>query len=418
MVVRTIEILLEYFSIMYCLYKIPKEKIRINVGMILVFVIEWMLMVFFQDEIVLWVKKFLVYGSILLYSRIFISKSWKKTTKIVGLMTVIISTLQLIFLFIVTLCFGKEKYLGMIVNALVFLSCILWKEKYSKIIANTLKKINGLVLMAVMYFLVLLKALYLCDVRGTINVNDSIQLWFEILVLSVLFIFLLNEENKTRQKTKELQMYQLYNQAFEETISTIRIRQHEFENHINAIKCMRYSIKNKEKLLSAQEQYCNDVLQESKIENLLKLKLEPALIGFLYAKLTTAEEKGILVEYKIDPIEIAGRIKPYEMIELVGVLFDNAIEALGHNGNKRIIMKLLNNENGFLLEIANLSRIYTNTEIEQFCVCGYSTKKNGNQHGIGLARVKEITNKVNATLLIKNQTYQNENYLCFRIYFE
>ena len=121
------------------------------------------------------------------------------------------------------------------------------------VLGDTLKKINGLVLMAVMYFLVLLKALYLCDVRGTINVNDSIQLWFEILVLSVLFIFLLNEENKTRQKTKELQMYQLYNQAFEETISTIRIRQHEFENHINAIKCMRYSIKNKEKLLSAQE---------------------------------------------------------------------------------------------------------------------------------------------------------------------
>ena len=88
MVVRTIEILLEYFSIMCCLYKIPKEKMRINVGMILVFIIEWMLMVFFQDEIVLWVKKFSVYGSILLYSRIFISKSWKKTTKIVGLMTV------------------------------------------------------------------------------------------------------------------------------------------------------------------------------------------------------------------------------------------------------------------------------------------------------------------------------------------
>ena len=248
---------------------------------------------------------------------------------------------------------------------------------------------------------------------GYVSIEESIRFAVETVVLNILFVLWFHAENMSKQNTKELQMYHLYNKAFEETIQMIRIRQHEFENHINAIKCMRYSINNQEELLLAQENYCNDVLRGSHIEKLLKLSMEPALIGFLYAKITTAEERGVHVEYKIEPIDLGETIKIYEMIELIGVLFDNAIEALEKNENRKIVLMLVNSRDGLMLEIANTSRIYTNNEIEKFCLAGYSTK--GERRGIGLARVKEIVKKINAELLIQNQMYDDENYLAFII---
>ena len=243
----------------------------------------------------------------------------------------------------------------------------------------------------------------------------ALQFWVCMLGLIVVVAFWTHAEMNNQHKMKELKMYELYNQAFEETITTIRARQHEFENHINAIKCMQYTIGSREQLLFAQEQYCNMVLEECSLSKLLKLKMEPALVGFLYAKMTKMKEKGILVEYDISPIDIRGRIEVYEMIELIGIFLDNALEALEESDFRKVLIEILNDKNGFIVEIANTSRIYTNVEMEQFFSYGYSTKGTG--RGCGLNRVKEIVKKANAELLIQNRSIDTQNYLCFSVCF-
>ena len=59
------------------------------------------------------------------------------------------------------------------------------------------------------------------------------------------------------------------------------------------------------------------------------------------------------------------------------------------------------------------SNLYS--EIEKFCVRGYSTK--GMNRGMGLTRVKEIVMRINATLMICNKEYIDDNYLCFEVIF-
>lgn len=76
---------------------------------------------------------------------------------------------------------------------------------------------------------------------------------------------------------------------------------------------------------------------------------------------------------------------------------------------------LFEKSEGVILEVANISKIFSNTEIEKFCSYGYSTK--GDKRGVGLSRVKEITKKSNAILLIQNQRYNEENFLCFKVCF-
>lgn len=270
-------------------------------------------------------------------------------------------------------------------------------------------------IIAILFFVMVFRLFHLCNENGYVDLEMAMQFLFYILGLSIVSTFWIHAEISNKHKMKELQMYELYNQAFEEAITTIRIRQHEFENHINAIKCMQYTIDNREQLLFAQEQYCNKVLEESSLSKLLKLKMEPALVGFLYAKVTKMKEKGILIEYDITPIDIRGRIEVYEMIELIGILLDNALEALEESAFRKVLIKILNDKNGFIVKIANASRIYTNAEIEQFFSYGYSTKGTG--RGCGLNRVKEIVKKANAELLIQNRSIDTQNYLCFSVCF-
>lgn len=416
MVVRTIEMLLEYVCIILCIYRIAKEKVRINKCLILIFLLEWVLATLVNKGAMSLQVKLLIYLSILIYTKRYVVKNWGNTIKVYALMTVVIFSLQLIFLYIVTIFFDNEQYVGMVINILIAMFLILWNEKYWKHILKRLNNKLGLVIIVFVYILNLIKVLVLCKRNGYIVFSDSIQIWIEMIVLSVALIIWFNEEHKNRHNEKELKIYEMYNQTFEETIMTIRMRQHEFENHINAIKCMKYTIHNLDELLLAQEQYCEEILKENKINDLLKIRLEPALIGFLHVKITTALDAGIIIEYDIHPIVIKGKIRVYEMIEVIGILFDNALEALAGEDNKKMQLRLLESTEGIVLEVANVSRIFSNTEIEKFCCYGYSTK--GNKRGVGLSRVKEIVKKSDAILLIQNQKYNEENFLSFKVCFK
>lgn len=418
MIVRTIEMLLEYMATILCLYKISRKKFQIDIYIPLLFLIDFTVLLLIDKGVMTSIYKLIVYVCILIYTRSKIENTWKAAIKDYVLVMLSMMVLQYMIYFILSALrvpLGKMKIRGIIINCLICCFLVVWKESYFKLICKKLKELGrgGIILvLAISCY----RLLFICNRYGIVSAETIIQFCVEILALSLALALWISSERENRQKARELQMYMMYNQAFEDTIDTIRIRQHEFKNHINAIKCMKYTISNQEELLLAQEQYCDDVLKDSKIGSLLKLKMEPVLIGFLYAKITTAEEAGIYIEYEVNPIDIRGKIEVYEIIELIGVLFDNAIEALREKENRKLILKLVNTDGGFVIEIANISRVYLNNEIESFCTYGYSTK--GENRGIGLVRVKEIAKKANATLSIQNQVYEYENYLCFKIQFD
>ena len=416
MIVRTIEMLLEYASIILCIYKAAGERIKFNCWLPSIFIIEWFMIIFLDNKTIAGLGKIIVYIVLVFYIKYKVTQNWEKAIKVYGSVIVTIVILQIILYLLLTFLIPNIQYSGIYINLFSCIIILFGKEKIDKMISTKLRNIKGLLFIILIYSLSFFRIFWIFCQNGYVNEEESIRFSLETVVLSILLILWFSAENSNKHKMKEIKMYEMYTQAFEETITTIRVRQHEFENHINAIKCMRYTIENQEELLIAQEKYCEDVLKESKIGNLLKLRMEPALIGFLYAKITTAEEVGIHIEYEVNPIDIRGRIQVYEIIELIGVLFDNAIEALQEKKNKKLILKLVNTDRGFMIEIANISRVYMNNEIENFWTYGYSTK--GENRGIGLVRAKEIVKKTNAILSIQNQIYEDENYLCFNIRFD
>lgn len=415
MAVRTMEILLEFLATILCVQKLSGIKVKLDIYLGVLFFVDFIILLMIDKGVLVPFWKTIIYFGIMVYIYRSLIKSWKTTTKIFTLVMLYMMIMQYSFYFILGafhIPLGKMQFRGIIIN---FLTCVfleLWKEKYCIFICKWIKKLGKYGIIAVLIFSCI-RLLYLSNRDEIVLAETIIHFCVQMLVLCLAIVMWRSSESESRHKEKELQMYRMYNQAFEETINTIRVRQHEFENHINAIKCMRYTIENHEELLLKQEQYCDAALKNNKIVRLLKLRMEPALIGFLYAKITSCEEKGIYVEYVINSIDLKGRIEVYEMIELIGVLFDNAVEALDNKEDRKIVLKLEDIKSGIRLEVCNLSRVYSYNELEKFCAHGYSTK--GEDRGFGLTRVNEIVKKANATLLIRNKEYFEKNYLCFEV---
>ncbi|MCD8039203.1 MAG: GHKL domain-containing protein [Lachnospiraceae bacterium] len=226
-----------------------------------------------------------------------------------------------------------------------------------------------------------------------------------------MFILWINSENEKRHKAEELRTYQLYTSTFEDAIAAIRMRQHEFDNHINAIRCMQYTIHDSEQLLEEQNKYCDKILQDNKYNKRLKLKTSPILIGYLYSKFTAASAHDIRVDYRIEDISIV-HIEINDLIEIIGILFDNAVEALERQSDREIEVSLLETEGRLIVSVANRSEWKTNSEIEKFFDYGYSTKGEG--HGIGLSRLDVLLKKYKAFLQVENISKNDVNYLCFK----
>ena len=65
-----------------------------------------------------------------------------------------------------------------------------------------------------------------------------------------------------RQKENELRLYQNYLIPLEELVKEIRAKQHEFDNHLNAILNMHLTIDNYEELVAKQSEYITEIARE------------------------------------------------------------------------------------------------------------------------------------------------------------
>ena len=80
--------------------------------------------------------------------------------------------------------------------------------------------------------------------------------------------------------------------ALEELVKEIRAKQHEFDNHLNAILNMHLTIDNYEELVAKQSEYITENAREDdsrKYLPLLKIS-DKILAGFIYSKIVRAPE--------------------------------------------------------------------------------------------------------------------------------
>ncbi|MBO5473942.1 MAG: GHKL domain-containing protein [Lachnospiraceae bacterium] len=210
-------------------------------------------------------------------------------------------------------------------------------------------------------------------------------------------------------------MNRLYYSAYEELVALIRDRQHDIKNHINTIYSIIYTTNSYEELVERQKQYCNFVLESSKETQILLAAGNPLISGFLYQKNQEIKSRGMQVDYKLEKISFPLAATEYEIIEMLGILVDNAIEELAEadHESKKIVIGYTWDEQWDIFYVANTSRNYSTAEIARFFERNYSSKGNG--RGIGLDKMRRKLQQLDGGIKAEMEPYGEAQYLKFSI---
>lgn len=239
-----------------------------------------------------------------------------------------------------------------------------------------------------------------------------------LLFACVVFIFALTGQlNQYKIKSKEieteLRMYKLYSESFQSLIDSIRFKQHEFENHITTIDNLHYMFDTYEELVHEQEKYCQQIINENRFNKLL-LKGNPVIISFLYGKLIEIDKKGIDVTYEISIDDLDIGIPIHRIVELLGNLLKNAVEAIEKTPDlNKIHIHMIEIDDLFEMEIRNESYYIQPNDISCFFTKGYSEK--GANRGLGLYNVNNICQEYGLQIYFENKEIDGKNWLSFKI---
>lgn len=247
-------------------------------------------------------------------------------------------------------------------------------------------------------------------------IDIKILLFFLLSVLALVWIAIERKKNMDIlvKQEKELQMYRLYTKPLEELVKEIRIRQHEFDNHMNAILNMHVTIDTYEELVKQQSKYVKEIYDDRSRQflNLLKIS-DKVLAGFLYSKILEAKE-GLQFDICVEGKTILSQASEHDMIEVVGTLIDNAMEACTNENNK-IKMVVGSKNDKLFFEIWNMHPPIPLERISHFFEKGYSTKSRKGNRGLGLYNAKNITNRWNGELTVSMEQMNEVPYICFHV---
>ena len=327
--------------------------------------------------------------------------------------------MQMIFYIPVSLMVGnpyKDILIGDIVNSLCLLTIILLgkKLKLEKIYLYIRQK------SIVTYLCFLIVIIYLSIQIYGLRINyqwDRIH-FTEVLIwlLLVFILWVQAQKNRMEKIEKEVQLREQaqYVKAFEEQLDRVRFKQHDIKNHLSVIYGMMEETKDSNKNFPLQKEYYDYLLDDKDYKQLVKGG-NPIFTGFLNNKIQEMEAKEIDFQYEFAYINLESDLSVYEWIEVIGILLDNAVEAIENQPKelKKIYMELCQNEDQIILKVSNISRYISNIESTAFFQNGYSTKGKG--RGIGLTKVKELVLQNNGEIVVRNINRDNQNWIEFII---
>ena len=218
-----------------------------------------------------------------------------------------------------------------------------------------------------------------------------------------------------QKQESEIKLYQHYIQPLEELVKEIRVKQHEFDNHMNAILNMHLTVDNYDELVARQSEYITEVVRDDDSRQYLPLLRisDKVLAGFLYSKIMRAPDY-IKTEVEVKSLEIISGISEHHLIEIVGTLVDNAYEACSEEKNQ-VIMELDSENDRLVFAIRNQIEDTRLKEIDRFFDKGYSTKSDSEKHGLGLYNARMLIKKYKGEIFVSTDKKDGKCYICIRI---
>ena len=212
---------------------------------------------------------------------------------------------------------------------------------------------------------------------------------------------------KSEKELLESRLVNTYGNMYEELLAVVRANQHDFKNQINTLYSMHITADSLEELVERQQKYSQMLLEKNKYNEILTGCGNPILASYLYCKYMEIEKQGIAFTYNIRVKEAECGLAVHELIEILGILLSNAIEAVvTRKVGKVIELNIEETTDNIIIITSNGADKILATDVENMFERGYSTKGEG--RGVGLAQLKKIVKQVRAELYV--QCYEKEKF--------
>ena len=359
---------------------------------------------------------------------------------------------MVIYIFVWWYCVHKynDSIIGAIVSVFLLLMVIVILQYiaifpcsclFSENLEMQMLSTNGLVVVMTIWILPLFRIhklreifrkrdVYIVVIFGTVmavilmimlegKIGEQIHLAFFVIAVPILIVLLwgLGKWHVTKKENenskKELSLSRNMQGKYEDLLTNVRLREHGFKNHLAALLSIRYTSRSYEELVAEQERYYSMICEENKYNKLLRLQ-DSVVIGFLYEKLRMAETMGVKVIYEIKGTFSQCAVPIYYLIDMLGILIDNAVEAQDHSTETRQLrVQFEEKEVTYKITVSNPHSYVSYTEIESWFQLNKSSK--GKNRGLGLYNIKELCEKYDANIVCRNNLYNSENWIEFTL---
>ena len=293
--------------------------------------------------------------------------------------------------------------INLMVNSLVLLIALLvlphiGLHKFSVFMQQKVMLLRMLLVIALLFIAYLLIIMKVTDYLAT---EHYLVITISLCLLAGVTYMWQKNQYKVREQKVELQMHQMYGEGFQNLVTEIRKRQHDFQNHLNTIYSLHYTCSTFEELVEQQKEYGDAIQQDNKYNKLLSVG-NPVIIGFLYGKFLQADKRGITIVYNIKVADLQSKMPIHKLVEIIGNLFDNAMDAVEENDVEKIIyLDFVETPEKIEFKIKNESCHIPQEQLIKMFERGESSK--GAQRGLGLANVKQICGEYKCDLQVHNQ---------------
>lgn len=225
-----------------------------------------------------------------------------------------------------------------------------------------------------------------------------------IVTYTLITIILFNEKNNSSKIQYEYENAVNNLNEYEKMLDFQKVANHENKNQLLVIKGM---INKKD---SKIDEYIDSIILEKSEDNedfLYRTNIIPSggLRGLVYYKLLSMKDKGINVNLNISnkvrkiQLEKMGVSLNKDLCKIMGVILDNARQAVENLEQKNIDIEMDYIDNKFVITVSN--NFEGTLDLSEMDNMGYTTKGSG--HGYGLALMKQ--------LIAKNKCLNNQKYI-------
>ncbi len=311
--------------------------------------------------------------------------------------------------------FTVEAYIAMILVVL-FVSIllyylILYKNMIvvmKRIVKHRINFIYVVALALVVYLFVVMKSTY----ESQMDVYAEVYIICTLVLLVAIIVVLgdMKTKKKLYQKQLELELNNKYMKTYEDLILEIRQKQHDYNNQLSALYSMHHVAEDKEQLVKMQREYVDELVDKDTMDKILFQCDNPVICGYVYSRCRKAQRQGINIETAMN-LDGDFSIPLHKIIEILGILLDNAVEYLQESdfADKLINLVIKKEQGKHFIEVKNIAQYHSLSQLDNMFKPGESTKGNG--RGLGLSSLKTIVKENKGELIVENIEEYGNNWI-------